>query len=76
VADKDAKYTVEAIRTIALKVAKDFLDDTDEMKQHVLLEIMEALDAGEDVYDELLEIILTRPYMEKFVDGLFKYEKE
>ncbi len=73
--DKDVKYTDEVIRSIALEVAKDLLDNTDDMKQHVLLEVIESLERGEDVYDDLLNMILTRPYMEKFIDELLKYEE-
>lgn len=73
--DKDVKYTDEVIRSIALEVAKDLLDNTDDMKQHVLLEVIESLERGEDVYDDLLNMILTRPYMERFIDELLKYEE-
>ena len=73
--DKDIKYTDEIIRSIALEVAKDLLKNSDEMKQHVLLEVIEALNGGEDVHNGLLNMILTRPYMEKFIDELLKYEE-
>jgi len=75
VPDKDIKYTDEIIRSIALEVAKDLLKNSDEMKQHVLLEVIEALNGGEDVHNGLLNMILTRPYMEKFIDELLKYEE-
>jgi hypothetical protein len=76
VADKDIKYTDEVIRAIALKVVEDMLASTDDMKKHVLLEVVEALKQGEDVYDDLLDTILTRPFMERFIDELIKYENE
>jgi len=74
--DKDIKYTDEVIRAIALKVVKGMLASTDDMKKHVLLEVVEALKQGEDVYDGLLDTILTRPFMERFIDELIKYENE
>jgi len=76
VVDKDIKYTDEVIRAIALKVVKGMLASTDDMKKHVLLEVVEALKQGEDVYDGLLDTILTRPFMERFIDELIKYENE
>jgi len=76
VADKDIKYTDEVIRTIALRVAKDLLDNTSDMSSHLLLEVIEALDDGEDVYGELLNTVLARPFMERFIDELVKYENE
>ena len=75
-ADKDIVYTEEVIRSIALKVVNDMLSNTSDMKKHVLLEVVEALKQGEDVYDGLLDTILTRPFMERFIDELIKYENE
>jgi len=74
--DKDIKYPYEVIKSIALKVAEDLLDATDEMKQHILLEVVDALNRGEDVYDGLLDKVFTRPFMERFIDELIKYENE
>jgi len=74
--DKDIKYPYEVIKSIALKVAEDLIDDTDEMKQHILLEVVDALDKGEDVYDGLLDKVFTRPFMERFIDEIIKYENE
>jgi len=76
VVDKDIKYPYEVIKSIALKVAEDLIDDTDEMKQHILLEVVDALDKGEDVYDGLLDKVFTRPFMERFIDEIIKYENE
>ena len=70
------KHPDEVIRAIALRVAEDLLDSTNEMNHHVLLEVVEALNSGEDVYDDLLATILTRPFMERFIDELIKYENE
>ena len=70
------KYPDEVIKAIALKVAKDLLADTNEMKQHLLLEVTEALVRGEDVYNGLLNTIFTQPFMERFIDELIKYENE
>ena len=74
--DKDIKYTDEAIRTIAMKVAEGLLEDTSDMRRHVLLEVTEALERGEDVYGELVNTIFARPFMERFIDELIKYENE
>jgi hypothetical protein len=76
VADKDVEHTDEIIRSIALKVAEDLLADTSDMCQHILLEVIEALERGEDVYDELLSKTFTRPFMERFINELIKYENE
>jgi len=75
VADKDIKYTDEVIRTIALKVAKDFLEDTTEMRAHMFLEVVEALDRGEDVYDNLLSTALPRPFVERLINELLEYKE-
>ena len=75
-ADKDIKYTEEVMRSIASKVAKDLIEDTSDMQRHVLLEVTEALARGEDVYGELVNTILARPFMERFIDELIKYENE
>jgi len=76
VADKDIKYTDEVMRSIAVKVAKDLIEDASDMQRHVLLEVTEALDRGEDVYSELVNTIFARPFMERFIDELIKYENE
>lgn len=75
-ADKNIEHNDEIIRSIALKVAQDLLDDTSDMRQHILLEVIEALERGEDVYDELLSKTFTRPFMERFINELIKYENE
>ena len=75
-ADKDIKYTDEVLRSIASKVAKDLIEDSSDMQRHVLLEVTEALDRGEDVYGELVNSILARPFMERFIAELIKYENE
>ena len=74
--DEDIKYTDEVMRSIAMKVAKDLLNDTSDMNHHVLLEVTEALARGEDVYGELVNTIFARPFMERFIDELIKYENE
>ena len=74
--DKDIKYTDEVMRSIAIKVAKDLLENTSEMRRHILLEVTEALERGEDVYGELVNTIFARPFMERFIDELIKYENE
>ena len=69
-------YPAEVIKAIATKIAEDMLADTDGMSQHVLLEIIEALERGEDVYDGLANTVLTRPFMERLINELIKYEEE
>lgn len=73
--DEVDKY-IEDMKTIATQIAKDLLETSGEMKNQMLLDIMESLERGEDVYDELLSMILTRPFMEKFIDKLIEYEEE
>jgi hypothetical protein len=63
------------IEAIATKVAKEFIEDTDDMQAHVLCEIIEALERGEDVYDGLANAIFTEPFMERFINELLKYEE-
>lgn len=70
------KYPAEVIEAIASKVAKDMLAESDDMSQHVLLEIVEALERGEDVYEGLARAVFTRPFMDKFINELLKYEEE
>lgn len=72
----DNEYPTEVIEAIAIKVAQDMLETTSDMNQHVLLEIIEALERGEDVYNGLASTVFIRPFMEKFIDELLRYEKE
>lgn len=69
------KYTDKVIRAAARKVAEDLLYTTDDMSKHVLFEVMEALDRGEDVYDDLVNTIFTRPFMERLATELLKYKE-
>ena len=70
------KYTDETIRAIAMKVARDLIDSNTDMQRYMLLDVVEALENGEDVDDGLTNMILTRPFMERFIDELLKYEEE
>jgi hypothetical protein len=70
-----AKITDEIIRKIATKVAKDLIERGSDMSNYMLLEVVESMDRGEDVDDGLANMILTRPFMEKFIDELIKYEE-
>ena len=69
------KYTNDVIRNIAAKVAKEMMADSNDMQNCMLMDVVEALERGEDVDDGLADLILTRPFMEKFVDELLKYEE-
>ena len=69
------KYTDEIIRVVAAKVAKDMIDDCNDMQKYMLMDVVEALEKGEDVDDGLATMILTRPFMERFIDELLKYEE-
>jgi len=71
----DKEYPIDVIEAIASKVAQEMLDATDDMKQHMLLEIVEALDRGEDVYSGLTNTVFIRPFMERFIDELLSYEE-
>ena len=70
------KYTDETIRAIAMKVARDLIDSNTDMQRYMLLDVVEALENGEDVDDGLTNMILTRPFMERYIDELLKYEEE
>jgi len=72
----DKEYPIDIIEAIASKIAQEMLDTTDDMKQHVLLEIIEALDRGEDVYSGLANTVFIHPFMESFIDELLRYEEE
>lgn len=74
--DEEVKYSAEFIRSVADKIVKEVFDDADKMHQQMLIEIIEALDRGEDVYNDLLDTLLTRPFMEIFIDEVIKYEEE
>jgi len=71
----DDKY-IEDLRNIATEIAKELLVNSSEMKNQMLLDITESLERGEDVYENLLTAILTKPFMERFIDELIKYEEE
>lgn len=70
------EYNDEIMRDIAAKVAKDLVESTSDMQQLMLLDVLEALKKGEDVDDGFINLILTRPFMERFIDELLKYEEE
>ena len=69
------KYTDEILRAAARKVAESLIYESNDMSRHVLFEVLEALDKGEDIYDDLVNTIFTRPFMERFVTELLKYEE-
>ena len=71
-----AKLTDEVIKAIATEVAKEFIDCGNDMQNCMLMDVVEALERGEDVDDGLANLILTRPFMERFVEALVKYEEE
>jgi len=71
-----SEYTDEVIRNIAAKIAKDFIDESSDMQQCMLEDVIQALEKGEDVDDGLTNMILTRPFMERFIDELLKREEE
>ena len=61
---------------MAAKIAKEMLENSTDMQRFMLFEILEALENGEDVDDNLSNMILTKPFMSKLIDELLKYEKE
>jgi len=68
------KITDEVLRNIASKIAKDLIDCGNDMGNCMLLDVVEAMERGEDVDDGLANMILTRPFMERFIEELLKYE--
>jgi hypothetical protein len=71
-----AKITDEIVRKIAIKIAKDLIDCSSEMSNCMLKDVVDAMERGEDVDDGLANMILTRPFMERFINELLKYEEE
>ena len=65
----------EIYRTIAIKVAKELLEELNGMQGHLLSEVLEALEEGDDVNDELLAMVID-PFMDRFIDEILKYEEE
>ena len=45
------KYTNDVIRNIAAKVAKEMMADSNDMQNCMLMDVVEALERGEDVDD-------------------------
>jgi hypothetical protein len=70
-----AKITDEVLRKIAHKVAHDLIEDGTDMSNCMLYDVVSAIERGEDVDDGLSNMILTRPFMERFIDELLKYEE-
>lgn len=69
-------YTEELAAEIGLRVAKEMMAEASEMQQHMMGELVESLEKGEDVYDKLVDLMLIRPFMERFIDELLKYEED
>ena len=49
------KYTNDVIRNIAAKVAKEMMADSNDMQNCMLMDVVEALERGEDVDDGLFD---------------------
>jgi hypothetical protein len=60
---------------IAAKVARQLMEESNDMQNHMLLEVVEALEKGEDVDNGLASIVFTHSFMEKFIDELLRYEE-
>ena len=73
--DKDIEYTDEVLQEISQRVIKSFLEDCTEMDKHILLEILDALEKGKNVHEKLMNSVFVRPFMEKFIDEIIKYEE-
>ena len=69
------KITDEVLKKVATKIAKDTIDCGSDMSNCMLLDIIEAMERGEDVDDSFAELILTRPFMERFIEELLRYEE-
>jgi hypothetical protein len=60
---------------VAAKVARQLMEENNDMQNHMLLEVVEALEKGEDVDNGLASIVFTHSFMEKFIDELLRYEE-
>jgi hypothetical protein len=60
---------------VAAKVARQLMEESNDMQNHMLLEVVEALEKGEDVDNGLASIVFTHSFMEKFIDELLRYEE-
>lgn len=74
--DKNIEYSDEVLNAISKKVVKGFLEDATEMNKYALLEVLDALNNGEDVHADLISKVFTKSFMDKFIDELLKYEEE
>lgn len=74
--DKNIEYSDEVLNAISKKVVKSFLEDATEMNKYALLEVLDALNNGEDVHADLISKVFTKSFMDKFIDELLKYEEE
>jgi len=65
----------ELYRTLAIKVAREVLQELNGMKGHLLSEVLESLEEGDDVNDELIAMVIY-PFMDRFIDEILKHEEE
>jgi hypothetical protein len=58
--NKEEEYSFELTKLIGENASKRVMAqlENDPLKRHVILEIVERLDAGEDVYDELVKVFV------------------
>ena len=69
------KYTEDEIKEMAAKVADEIIACNSDMHNCMLMDIIEALERGEDVDDGLAEMILSRPFMDRLTEELRKREE-
>jgi len=72
----DFELTKEIIDKVTRKVLRTITSELSTMDKHMLTEIIDALDRGEDVPDRLIRKLITGPYMDVFIDELLKHEEE
>lgn len=54
------EYSVELTKLIGKKASEKVMAqlENDKLKRHIILEIVERLEAGEEVYDELVKVFV------------------
>jgi len=58
--DNKDEYSNEITKIIGKNASERVMDqlENDPLKRHIILEIVERLDAGEEVYDELVKVFV------------------
>jgi hypothetical protein len=74
----DYIFSDQDIREIGHRTAQRIIDccRDDELQIYLLSDIITRLDAGEDVYDELVKNIFSDKFIEYLTEEIEKYKKE